>query len=274
MERKYSVLMSLYHKESPNALIQSVDSMLDQSILPDEIIIMKDGPLTDDLDKALTKYEDNPIIKLISLKENVGLGKALNIGLEYCKNNIIVRMDTDDVSEPNRCQIQLSFLNDHKDISIVGTAVSEFVDHEDNIVALKEVLEKHDDIKKQIKFRNPMNHPTVMFRKKDILAVGSYQHWHLNEDYYLWLRLMKNGYKFANLNEPFVKMRITDDTYLRRGGYKYFVAQKKMQDYMLQEKMINVFEYIYNVSIRFVARVLLPNRVRKQLYLNLLRKKQ
>ena len=113
MERKYSVLMSLYHKESPNALIQSVDSMLDQSILPDEIIIMKDGPLTDDLDKALTKYEDNPIIKLISLKENVGLGKALNIGLEYCKNNIIVRMDTDDVSEPNRCQIQLSFLNDH-----------------------------------------------------------------------------------------------------------------------------------------------------------------
>lgn len=124
-----------------------------------------------------------------------------------------------------------------------------------------------------MKFRNPINHPSVMFRKSDVLDVGSYVHWDLNEDYYLWIRMALKGYKFHNINEPLVKMRITNDTYLRRGGLKYFLTQKKLFDYMLKNGMINTFEYSYNNLIRLTIRVLIPNRVRKELYLKVLRKK-
>jgi len=272
-EIKYSVLMSVYHKEQPEYLRDSINSMLNQTIKPDEIILVKDGPLTEELEKVIYEYKDNPILNVVELKENVGLGKALNIGLTKCNNEIVARMDTDDISKPDRCEKQLLKLNQNEEISVVGSVVGEFIGESTNIVAYKGVLESHNSIKKRMKYRNPMNHPTVMYRKKDVISAGNYQHWFLNEDYYLWIRMLQKGFKFSNIDEPLVLMRITDETYLRRGGWKYFSTQKKLFDYMLRSKTINIFEYLYNNGIRFITRILVPNKVRKIMYLKMLRRK-
>lgn len=272
-EMKYSVLMSVYYKEKPEYLKASIDSMIKQTIKPDQIVLIKDGPLTETLDDVIREYEDNPIVDVVELKENVGLGKALNIGLEKCRNKIVARMDTDDISIPDRCEKQLLILNQNKDVSVIGTGVAEFIGDPSNIVAYKKVYKEHEDIKRQMKYRNPMNHPSVMYRKEDVILAGSYKHWFLNEDYYLWIRMLQKGYKFSNINEPLVLMRITDETYLRRGGWKYFITQKKLFDYMLNNKTINIIEYIYNNVIRFATTILVPNKVRKIIYLKMLRRK-
>lgn len=270
---KYSVLMSVYYKEKPEYLRDSIVSMLQQSIMPDEIVIVKDGKLTEQLENVLDEFKDNKIIKIIPLEQNVGLGKALNIGLQKCINELIVRMDTDDISLNNRCEKQLGKFKENKKLSLVGTAVNEFIDDPSNVIAYKEVRIKDQDIKKQMKYRNPVIHPTVMFKKTEALKAGNYQHWFLNEDYYLWIRMAQNNSVFENINEPLVNMRINDETYLRRGGWKYFVTQKHLFDYMLKNKMINVFQYLYNNVIRLVVRILIPNSIRKILYLNILRKR-
>jgi glycosyltransferase involved in cell wall biosynthesis len=271
-EMKYSVLMSVYHKEQPEYLRDSINSMLNQTIKPDEIVLVKDGPLTEALEKVIYEYKDNPILNVVELKENVGLGKALNIGLTKCRNEIVARMDTDDISEVERCEKQYKILIS-QNVSVVGASVAEFIDDKDNIVAYKDVIENHSEIIQRMKYRNAINHPTVMFKKSEVISAGSYQHWFLNEDYYLWIRMILMGYKFMNMNEPLVRMRITNDTYLRRGGWKYFITQKKLFDYMLKENFINIMEYFYNNIIRFVTRLLVPNKLRKKLYLSLLRRR-
>jgi glycosyltransferase involved in cell wall biosynthesis len=270
---KYSVLMSVYYKENPSFFTDSIKSMLEQTIKPDEIIIVADGELTAELDDIFHEFRDNEIIKVIRLEENKGLGEALSVGIKKCRNELIARMDTDDLSEADRCEKQLRCFNNNEKLSVVGTAVSEFIDDPNVSVAYKEVKTSDEDIKSQMKFRNPFNHPSVMFKKSDVMRVGSYEQWFLNEDYYLWIRMMQNNFKFENIDEPLLKMRITNETYMRRGGWKYFVTQKKLFDYMLKNNLINIFEYGYNNSIRFVTRLLIPNKVRKMLYLNILRKK-
>lgn len=270
-EMKYSVLMSVYYKEKPEYLKASIDSMIKQTIKPDEIVLVKDGPLTESLDDVIHDYEDNSILHIIELKENVGLGKALNIGLEKCRNKIVARMDTDDISIPDRCEKQLLVLKQNKDVSVIGTGVAEFIGDPSNIVAYKKVYKEHEDIKRQMKYRNPMNHPSVMYRKEDVILAGSYKHWFLNEDYYLWIRMLQKGFKFSNVDEPLVLMRITDNTYQRRGGWKYFITQEKLFYYMLENNIINIFQYFYNNCISFFIRILIPNKLRKAIYLKLIR---
>ncbi|HEY8803598.1 MAG TPA: glycosyltransferase [Clostridium sp.] len=270
---KYSVLMSVYYKENPDYFRESINSMLEQTIEPDEIVIVKDGQLTKGLDDVLDEFHDSEIIKVIALDVNKGLGEALNIGLKSCRNELIARMDSDDLSVNNRCERQLESFKSNEKLSVVGTAVSEFIDDPSVSIAYKGVEISDEDIKKRMKFRNPFNHPSVMFKKSDVLKVGSYKHWFLNEDYYLWIRMMQVNSIFANIDEPLLKMRTTNDTYLRRGGWKYFVTQKRLFDYMLKNKLINVIEYLYNNSIRFITRLLIPNKIRKILYLKMLRGK-
>jgi glycosyltransferase involved in cell wall biosynthesis len=265
--------MSVYYKENSGYFRDSIKSMLEQSAKPDEIIIVADGKLTVELDAVFEEFKDNAAIKVIRLEVNSGLGEALSIGIKECRNELIARMDTDDLSDAYRCEKQLQCFYKNKKLSVVGTAVSEFIDDPDIRVAYKGVKTGDKDIKNQMKYRNAFNHPSVMFKKSEVLKAGSYEQWFLNEDYYLWIRMMENNATFENIDEPLLKMRITNDTYLRRGGFKYFVTQKKLYDYMLKKRLINIFEYSFNNSIRFVTRLLIPNKLRKILYLNILRKK-
>lgn len=271
---KYSVLMSVYHKEKPNYLRESILSMLYQSIVPDEIVLIKDGPLTDQLEKVLDDFKENHIIKVISINENVGLGIALNIGLSNCKNELIARMDTDDIADIDRCKKQLDLFRKDKNLSVVGTAVEEFMDYPDPHISYKRVKTENDEIRKQLKYRNPIAHPSVMFKKNDVIIAGNYKHWIFNEDYYLWIRMVQHGFTFKNINEPLVKMRVNNETYLRRGGWDYYITQRDLFGYMLKNNLINEFEYLFNNIISFGTRVLMTNKMRKFVYVRILRSKQ
>lgn len=270
-DMKYSVLMSVYVKENPNHVKASIESMINQTVKPDEFVIVKDGPLTAELEKVIDEFKKYDIVKIIELKENVGLGRALNIGINNCANEYIARMDADDISHKYRCEKQLQRFMKNPRLSVVGTSVAEFIDYPSNIVGYRNVPSNHLEIKKYIKTRSPFNHPSVMFKKTDVINAGGYKHLYLNEDYYLWIRMFQNNCEFENINEPLVNMRIDEDTYMRRGGWKHFISHKRLFYYMLKHNIINAFEYIYNNTIRFTVGVAMPNRMRKWVYANVLR---
>jgi len=265
---KYSVLMSLYIKEKPEYLKQSIESMLNQTISPDEIVIVQDGPLTKELDDILNQYQNKYLskIKVVVSDKNLGLGKALNLGLKYCKNNLIVRMDTDDISLPDRCEKQLIKFNEEKELSILGGYIIEFVDLNQSCLKIRKVPNEDKIIKIYLKKRCPFNHVTVMFKKEDVQRAGGYLDWFWNEDYYLWIRMYEQNCKFENLSEPLVMVRVSRDTYNRRGGKKYFLSELKLQKYMYDKNIINYYEYLFNISLRFIMQVIMPNKLRSYIY--------
>lgn len=185
---KYSVLMSLYKKEKPEYFKLAIESMLKQTEKPDEIVLVEDGPLTEELYEVVTLYKDK--LKIIVNEENMGLGIALDIGLKQCTNELVARMDTDDISELNRCEKQLLFMQAHPEISVVGGQIEEFIGSPKNAVGKRIVPVDDMSIKVYMKKRCAFNHMSVMFRKSDIMEAGSYKEWFYNEDYYLWIRMM------------------------------------------------------------------------------------
>lgn len=270
---KFSVLMSVYKNDNSDFLNEAIESIVKQTIVPSEIVIVKDGPLNSDLDKVLNEWVIKlpNVIKLISLDENLGLGEALRVGMENCSHDIIARMDSDDISEENRFEEQLNILI-NKDIDIVGSYVDEFSDSVNNILSLKKVPVEQNEIYKYGKYRCPMNHPTVMFKKKAVKDAGGYRQWHYNEDYDLWIRMINNKSKFYNIPKALVHMRVSDGTYERRGGVNYFKSEFKLQKLFLKEKYISVPIFIFNVFVRIVVQMLLPNRLRMLLYKFVFRK--
>ena len=221
-----SVLMSVYKNDNPVFFKKALESIYEaQTLKPSEVVIVKDGPLGIDLEMTLAKWEtknQNSVgIKVLGLKHNVGLGEALRIGLEACTNDIVARMDSDDISAPERFELQYSFLLKNPAVSLVGASIEEFKENE-NISSGKRVPPNgHSEILKFAKFRNPINHATVMFRKQDILLSGSYKTMHGFEDYYLWIRMLLSGYKIENIKETLLKVRLGEDFMGRRRGWAY-----------------------------------------------------
>jgi glycosyltransferase involved in cell wall biosynthesis len=272
-DMKYSVLMSVYYKEKPRNLKESLDSMFNQTIEPNEIILVRDGLLTKELEVIIDSYfHKHKNFHVYTLEKNSGLGVALNYGLKHCNNEIIVRMDTDDISLSDRVEKQLKYLNVHKNISVIGSYVEEFLDEDYKNLYIKCVPLEDKKIKEMFKKKNAMNHPSVVFKKSAVKSVNGYIELNLNEDYFLWVRMAEKGFMFANIDEPLVRMRISDETYLRRGGLKYFLTQNSIYKYMKESSYINFKEYVLGYLVRIVFRVLLPNNVRKQVYTRLLRK--
>lgn len=261
---KYSVLMSLYAKEDADNFRISINSMINQTFPPEEIVLVEDGPLTDALYTVISEIKDKHqgLITSVVHEKNQGLGLALQHGLEVARNEIVARMDTDDISSLDRCEKQLNFMKTNPNVAIVGGQIEEFIGEVSNIVGKREVPTSDSELKEFLKKRCPFNHMTVMFRKTDILEVGNYQEWFWNEDYYLWIRLALANKEFANLPETLVMVRTGADMYQRRGGDKYYKSEKSLQDYMFQHKMIGVSTYIVNVGKRLIVQKLLPNQLR------------
>lgn len=261
---KYSVLMSLYVKEDSDNFRIAINSMINQTVPPDEIVLVEDGLLTDALYTVINEIKDaHPgLITSVIHESNQGLGPALQHGLEAARNEIIARMDTDDIAILDRCEKQLNFMSINPDVTIVGGQIEEFIGEVTNVVGKREVPIRDSELKEFSKKRCPFNHMTVMFRKSDILEVGNYQEWFWNEDYYLWIRLAIANKKFANLPETLVMVRTGADMYQRRGGKKYFVSEKNIQKLMLKNGMIGYPRYLINVSERLVLQVLMPNWLR------------
>ncbi len=267
--------MSVYRNDKPEFVRRAVESVTDrQSRKPDEVVLVVDGPVTDELAAIVSDYEKAPnsIFKVIWLPENKGLGNALRVGVEAASNEIIARMDSDDVSASDRFEKQIAYMERDADCDLVGGQISEFIGEEDNIVGRRIVPCEHDKIFMWLKGRCPFNHVSVTMLRSRVLEVGNYMDWHFNEDYYLWIRMAEAGCRFANLPDTLVNVRVGADMYRRRGGWKYFKSEKGLQDYMLRHRIISLPRYCYNVLGRFTVQVAMPNRLRGFIFQKLFRK--
>ena len=210
--------------------------------------------------------------KVIYLKDNQGHGNARRKGLSECTNDLVALMDSDDISLEKRFEKQLLKFAENESIDVCGGQIAEFVNSEDNIRSIRSVKLCDSDIKKDLKKRCPMNQVTVMFKKQAYNLAGGYIDWFCEEDYFLWARMAKNNCIFTNVNDVLVNVRTGLGMSARRGGWKYFKSEKKMQHYLLSNKIISYPRYLYNVLIRFFGEVVVPNFLRNKLF-SLLRTK-
>lgn len=271
----FSVIISVYKNDRSEFVRLALDSMLvHQSVKPNEIVLVQDGPLPDGLSSLLMEYESKypKVMQIIRLEKNGGLGNALKLGVENAKYDIIARMDSDDICLSNRFEKQLAFMEAHPDCDIVGGQITEFIDTPSNIVGKREVPCSNEAIYQYMRSRCALNHPTVMFKKKSVLKAGNYIDWFWNEDYYMWIRMMEQGCVFANLPDVLVNMRSGLEQYGRRGGRKYFDSEIGIKKLMLEKGMITRKEYIINYIQRFIIQLMLPNSIRGWVFRTFARK--
>lgn len=270
---KFSVLISVYEKDRAEHVKEAIESIINQTLKPSEIVLVEDGPISKELENLIEEFEKKyKLFKIIKLKENQGLGNALRIGLENCSYEIVARMDSDDICVKDRFAKQIQCFEEDENLSIVGGIIEEFIENKQNIVGKREVPLETEEIRDYTKSRCPFNHMTVMFKKEDVLKVGNYIEWHYNEDYYLWIRMYLANCKFKNLNDTLVYVRVGNEMYQRRGGYKYFKSETGIQKFMLKNKMIGLPKFLYNVLLRFTLQVLMPNKLRAWVFKKIARK--
>lgn len=266
-----SVLMSVYKKEKPHYLRKALESILSQTLCCDELVLIKDGPLGAELEDVIKDFSmKNPKIKPYALKENVQLGRALAIGVRLCKNELIARMDTDDIAVPERLQIQSEYMNRHPDVAVLGGNIAEFM-KEGEILRVKEMPSEYHKLYCYGKIRNPLNHMTVMFRKQAVLDCGNYVHFPLLEDYHLWSRMLAKGYVIQNIPEILVYARIDAGFAEKRGGFIYFQRYKKLRRLQYEMGYTNVWEYLRGLICSF-GMTMQPLWMRNVVYRCLLRR--
>ncbi len=267
----FSVLLSLYDKENPDFLRASLDSVFNQTLMPSEVVLVLDGAINERLQNVVDFFaQKHKELIIVPLEHNMGLGKALNHGLAKCSFDIVARMDTDDICFPNRFEKQISYMSAHNEIAICGSWVNEFIGTTENVYSQRRVPETHEEIKSFIKGRNPFNHPSVVFRKEAVLTAGGYRHFYLLEDWFLWARMLSNGSKMYNLQEPLLNFRGSKDMHKRRGGLKYAKSCIELFKSFYAMNLINKKEQILFSCIKVTVAVM-PNWLRGLIYNKLLR---
>ena len=273
-DTKVSVLMSVYVNENQDHLRRAINSILEkQTQKPDEFVLVCDGPLTESLEAVIDSYykQYQDKFKIVRMEENQGLGKALCYGLSNCSNEIIIRADSDDICIPERIEIQVNYLEEHLEIAAVSSYVDEFDEDWNAPKNLKTLPLEPKQLAKMVKFRNPLNHMAVAFRKSAVLDVGSYRHRPCIEDYDLWARLVAKGYRLANIDKVLVHARVGNGMIERRSNKQYITSWRMLNKDMLSAKMINGAEYIRNMfAIRCF--IYMPKGMKELLYKCVLRK--
>lgn len=272
---EFSILLSLYYKESPLALDQCFLSIWqEQSIHPNEIILVLDGPISEELSQCVTKWQQiiGKPLKVIPLSQNVGLGKALNKGLEHCSNEWVFRMDTDDICKPDRFEKQIQFIKENPEVVLFSGQILEFNENPSDADTLKYVPTEHTDIVKFAQKRSPFNHMTVAYKKSVIDAVGGYQHHLFMEDYNLWLRVIGAGYRVGNHSDILLYARVGNGMHARRKGLEYVNSElqllKLKKELKLQDPIRANILFLLRSSFR-----LLPSSLLGKIYNTFLRKK-
>ncbi len=218
---KYSVLMSVYYKEKPEYLKASIDSMLHQSVQPDQFVLVKDGLLTAELDEVIDEYvkENRELFAIVELPENRGLGIALDEGMKYCRNDLVARMDSDDISISDRCEKQLKVFEQTPELSIVSGNIGEFVNDPKNLVSIRNVPERHEAIKKRMRTRSAFNHPAVMYRKTDVVRCGGYGTLRRKQDHVLFSHMLCSGCRAYNIQDIILLFRADSDSLKRKKSW-------------------------------------------------------
>ena len=263
--------MSLYAREQPEYLRQCLASLAAQTLPPNEIVLVYDGGLPENLEAVVASFSGSLPLKIVRLPQNVGLGRALNAGLQACEHEWVCRMDTDDICHPERFARQLAFVAAHSELDVCGSQIDEFEHAPADAAHSRRVPCAHEEIARFAKSRNPINHMTVCYRKSAVLAAGNYQHAPLYEDYDLWVRMLLNGCRFANLPEVLVYARAGNEMYRRRGGWAYAKNELAMQRRFYRSGFLSTAQWAKNVLLRLPVR-LLPNGARQWVYTFLLRK--
>ena len=242
---KLTVVVPIYKNNDARQLRVSLDSLLRQTLLPNEI-----GPVSADLEQVVSSFKflvsskNLPIeVNYLKFEQNEGLGEAMRKAVFVAKGDYIARMDADDICLPNRFEKQMNCFEKDANLSVVGGQIAEFDGDVENIIGRRVVPREHADIAKFMRSRNGMNHMTVIIKKKDLLESGNYQPFYLLEDYFLWVRMLQHGCKFKNIEEDAVFVSAGKEMMDRRGGYKYFRTQCQVFKYMLDTGFISYCSY-------------------------------
>jgi glycosyltransferase involved in cell wall biosynthesis len=264
--KPFAVLMSVYLREEPEFLAAALKSIFDQTVPPTQVVLVKDGPLTPPLDAVISEFEARHVeLRVVPLEKNGGLGAALNVGIHHCDHNLIARMDSDDLAAPTRFEKQLTAFEKNPQLAIVGSWISEFESDPKLTRATRQVPVTNEEVRRTFGDKCPLNHPSIMFRKNEIIRAGGYRPDFVQEDYDLWGRMLAADCVFENIPECLVMMRARDDLFSRRGGWRYAVSEAKLQRFFLQLGLISWRTYFRNVLGRFIIRVM-PNSTRKIFY--------
>lgn len=266
-----SVLMSIYVKEKPEYARACFESLLAQTVKANEWVIVEDGPLTPELYALLDEYEKAypTLIKRVPLEQNVGLGLALREGILHCSNELIARMDTDDICRSDRFERQLAEFEADPTLDVCGSHIAEFEDDINNVVAQRRVPLSDGDIKKYQRRRDGVNHMAVMYKRSKVIEAGNYQSCMLMEDTYLWVRMIVSGAKFINIDDSLAYARIGKDMYERRGGLAYFKKYKQGRKQVYATGYISAWDYYYTLAVQLVV-ALVPNKLRGWIFKRLL----
>lgn len=268
----YSVLMSVYCKEKPEYLRESLESMFNQTLKTNDFVLVLDGPLTDELYDVINelKNEYRSILNVVQLDKNVGIGLAASIGLKYCKNDLIAKMDADDVSLPSRCEKQIKLFEKDPSLSLVGSYLSEFVDSIDNVVSVRKVPLTHNEILEYAKRRSPFNNQSVMYRKSVVESVGGYSSLKRSEDYELFVRILSRGFKTANMDESLVYFRLNNDSYKRKGTIDNLAGFINVRWKIYKMGFSSFWDFLIP-TIGQLAICIVPVSIRKKIYNKYLR---
>lgn len=265
----FGVLLSVYKKEQPQYLSQALASIWYEQVLkPSQIVLVKDGPLTPELDAEIMcwKEELGEVLTLVTLSRNVGLAEALNQGLLYCQHDIVARMDTDDIAMPERFELQVAFMNANPEVAVSSGFIEEWNSDFSKKLSSRSLPLKYEDIVDFAKMRSPISHPACIYRKSLILKVGGYPDIY-PEDHLLWVRVLQAGYKIANIPHVLLRMRTGDD-FITRRGYNFLKGELKSYCIMYESKFLSLNELIKASILRVLVR-LSPDFFKKWLYKNM-----
>ncbi len=258
----FSVSMCVYGGDNPEHFKEALESVYNQTLMPDEVVLVVDGPVPEKTNRIIVDYEKKKCIKVIRLCENVGHGKARNIGLENCIYEYVAIVDADDINTPDRFEKEIECFMKDASLAIVGSGVKHFIGDINNVVFVENNPLEDEDIRVFLKKRCPFAQATVMFKREAVIAAGGYMDWYYAEDYYLWIRMYLNGATFRNISRALVYVRGSDEQNRRRGGWRYFCSLTRLFNFMLKNNIIGIPLFLYNTSTRFVLQVLMPNKLR------------
>lgn len=274
----FSVSICVYKDDNFIYFREALQSVVKQSLAPSQVVLVIDGQIGSNLQNVINEFTLTTKqlcidFDVIYLEQNVGHGEARKISIEKAKFELVALMDADDISRYKRFEKQVSMFMKNKRVSIVGGQILEVSHDTKKPIGKREVPLSNEDIKEYLKKRCPFNQVTVMFKKTDVLKAGSYIDFYHNEDYYLWVRMYIEGFEFCNLEDVLVDVRVDETFYNRRGGFKYFLSEFKIQRIMYKNGIISFFRFLFNSSIRFVLQVVLTDYLRGLLFKKLARKK-
>lgn len=263
MERlKFSAFMCVYEKDNPKHFKEALNSVYNQTRLPDEMIIVVDGPVGDEINEVISYFEQEKNACVYRLEKNMGHGIARNTGINKCKYDYVAACDADDIYTHDRFEKQIACFEEDDKLSAVSSYSYHFSGDISNIISQTTLPTENEEIKKIMKIRSPLCQSSAMMKKSDVEKAGGFLDWYYAEDYYLWVRMYLNGAVFKNVAEKLIYVRSDDEQAKRRGGMKYFKSLRKLYKFMLKNNVINYGEYLFNVATRFVMQILLPTKLR------------